>query len=139
MHYSNDKHCSIHVTDHGSSVEPTIYFGILTDFKPSKAKLIGYSGANLGNMGTIKLNCRPMNGGSPHTVKFFVTRDSKASIFRFKLSLIFELIHFQKAVYTDTSNNETQDVDAVSRIKDLRYDYKQLYKNGRNTSSWVNI
>ena len=42
--------------------------------------------------------------------------------------LIFELIHFQKGVYVNTSNNANQDVNAVSSMRDPRYDYKQLYK-----------
>ena len=103
---------------------------IITDLKPSRAKLEGYSGANLGNMGTIRLNCRQGNGGSAQAVKFFVTRVGKTPILRLKHSLIFELIYFQKGVYTDTSNTANQDVDTVSRMKDLRYDYRQLYKKG---------
>ena len=82
----------------------------------------------MGNMGTIKLNCRPVNNGSPHTGKFFVTRCGKAFICRLKQSMIFEVICFKKGVYTDTSNNTNQDVDVVPRVKDLGYDYKQLYK-----------
>ena len=41
--------------------------GIVTDLKPSKATLEGCSGAILDNMETIKLNCRPVNSGSPHS------------------------------------------------------------------------
>ena len=75
-------------------------------------------------MGTVKVNCSPMDGGQPYTVKFFVTRDGKAPIL--KHSLKFELICHQKEVYTDTSNNANQNVDAVSKAKDLEYDYRQL-------------
>ena len=43
-------------------------FRILVDLKPSKAKLEGYSGTNLENMGTIKLHCRSVKAESLHTV-----------------------------------------------------------------------
>ena len=75
---------------------------IITDLKPSKAKLEAFSGANLGNIGSIMLNCKPVKG-SPHTAQFFVTMDGKTPIIRLKHSLIFEPIPFRTGVYTDTS------------------------------------
>ena len=109
--------------------------GNISQLKWRKATLEGYSVTNLGNLGTVHIDCKLVHSDKDtDSVLFFITKCGKMPILGLKYYLVFKLLKLQQGMYTATTLNTSVNTDkstyetvhAVSRVPSSTYDYNKL-------------